>query len=101
MRKYLTDARAAGMKPILVTPLTRRQFKEDVLIESSLAGHAPIVREITQQMNVPLIDLHDQSLKVCNALGINVCITLMSQIKDYGAFDGTQLTYAGSMIMGR
>lgn len=100
MRKYVTDARAAGMKPVLVTPLTRRQFKDDGKIESSLARHAQIVRDIAREMDVPLIDLHDRSLAVCNALGRDVCVSLMSTPKDNDAFDGTHLTHAGSLIMG-
>src|SRR5687768_17036361 len=69
MRRYVEEAREAGMRPVLVTPLVRRQFKEDGKIQSSLVRHAEIVREIAQQMKVPLVDLHDRSLAVCNALG--------------------------------
>jgi pectinesterase len=88
------------MKPILVTPLVRRQFKEDGKIQSSLARHAEIVREIAKEMNVPLIELHDRSLAVCNALGKDACIALLSTTKPNGGFDGTHLTPVGSMLMG-
>jgi pectinesterase len=100
MRRYVAEARAAGMRPVLVTPLVRRQFKEDGMIHSSLARHAEIVREIARDLRVPLVDLHDRSLAVCNALGPDVCTALMSQNKPNGGYDGTHLTRAGSMIMG-
>lgn len=100
MRQYVEEARAAGIKPVLVTPLVRRQFKGGGTIESSLARHAEIVRQIARELDVPLVDLHDRSLAVCNALGREVCITLMSSPKPNGQFDGTHLTRAGSMIMG-
>ncbi|MGB7158375.1 MAG: rhamnogalacturonan acetylesterase [Tepidisphaeraceae bacterium] len=99
MRQYVDEARAAGMKPILVTPLVRRQFKEDGKIHSSLLRHAEIVREIAKEMNVPLVELHDRSLAVCNALGKNTCTALLSVTKP-GGFDGTHLTPVGSMLMG-
>ncbi len=101
MRKYVADARAAGMKPVLVTSLVRRQFQADGKIKSSLARHAEIVREIAKEMGVPLIDLHGRSLAVCDALGREACVALMSSPKaDGSGFDGTHLTRAGSQIMG-
>jgi pectinesterase len=99
MRQYVEDARAKGMKPILITPLVRRQFKEDGAIHSSLTQHAQIVREIAKEMNVPLIDLHDHSLAVCNAMGKDACTALLSVTKP-GGFDGTHLTPAGASLMG-
>ena len=100
MRQYVDEARAAGMKPILVTPLVRRQFKDSGRIESSLSRHAEIVRAIAKEMNVPLIELHDRSLAVCNALGRDACTALLSTEKPTGGYDGTHLTPAGSMLMG-
>lgn len=100
MREYVEDARKAGIKPVLVTPLVRRQFQKDGLIKSSLAQHAQIVREIAKEMNVPLIDLHDRSMAVCDAMGKEACIALLSTTKPNGQFDGTHLTPAGSALMG-
>jgi len=100
MRQYVIEARTAGMKPILVTPLVRRQFKENGKIESSLSRHAEIVRAIAKEMNVPLIELHDRSLAVCNALGRDACIAMLSTEKPTGGYDGTHLTLTGSMLMG-
>ena len=100
MRQYVEEARAAGIKPILVTPLVRRQFKEDGKIDSSLSRHAEIVRTIAKEMNVPLLELHDRSLAVCNALGRDACTALLSVEKPTGGYDGTHLTPAGSMLMG-
>ena len=100
MRQYVDESRSAGMKPILVTPLVRRQFKESGKIESSLSRHAEIVRAIAKEMDVPLVELHDRSLAVCNALGRDACTALLSTEKPTGGYDGTHLTSAGSMLMG-
>lgn len=100
MRRYVTEARSAGIKPILVTPLVRRQFKDDGKIQSSLAGHARVVRDTAKEMGVPLIELHDRSLAVCEALGQGACISLLSTTKPNGDFDGTHLTPAGGFLIG-
>jgi pectinesterase len=100
MKRYVHEARAAGMKPVLVTSLTRREFKEDGKIHSSLADRAAIVREVAAELDVPLIDLHERSLAVCNAIGKDACISLLSTTKPDGTFDGTHLTPAGSMLFG-
>ena len=100
MRQYVEEARAAGMKPVLVTPLVRRQFQADGKIQSSLARHAEIVRQIASETNTPLIELHDRSKAVCDALGKDACVALLSTTKPNGGFDGTHLTPVGSMLMG-
>ncbi len=40
LRRYIDEAREAGIKPILVTPLTRRYFEADGKIHSDLEAHA-------------------------------------------------------------
>ena len=100
MRQFVEEARGAGMKPVLVTPLVRRQFQQDGKIQSSLARHAEIVRGIAKEMSVPLLELHDRSLAVCNAIGKDACVALLSTEKPAGGFDGTHLTPAGATLMG-
>jgi pectinesterase len=100
MRRYVVEARAAGIRPILVTPLVRRQFKDDGLIHSSLARHAEIVRQIAAEERVPLIELHDRSQRVCEALGREACVALLSTEKPTGGYDGTHLTPPGARLMG-
>jgi len=68
LRRYVTEARAAGAKPVLVTPLTRRMFKNGVL-EDTLAPWAETARRIAAEMNVPLVDLHAQSRDAIQAMG--------------------------------
>ncbi len=38
LRRYVTEARAAGIKPVLVTPLSRRYFEADGKMHSDLTG---------------------------------------------------------------
>lgn len=69
MKQYVTEARAAGIVPVLVTPLSRRFFGPDGKIHSDLEGHAAAVREIAAALHVPLIDLHAESVAYLNSLG--------------------------------
>jgi pectinesterase len=85
-----------------VTPLVRREFKsDDHAITSSLAPWAAAVRKIAAEEYVPFIELHDRSKAVCEALGKDACVALLSNAKaDGSGFDGTHLTSAVSMVMG-
>jgi len=69
MRRYVTEARAAGITPVLVTPLSRRFFGPDNRIHSDLEPYAETVRTIAKEMTVPLIDLHAESVAYLNELG--------------------------------
>ena len=68
LRHYVEDVRAAGAKPILVTPLTRRFFKNGE-ITHDLDPWADAVRRVAKDMNVPLIDLNARSAAVIQAMG--------------------------------
>lgn len=68
LRRYVREIRAAGAQPVLLTPLTRRQFADGVLIDD-LAPWAEAVRNVAREMDVPLVDLHARSRAVVQALG--------------------------------
>jgi lysophospholipase L1-like esterase len=68
MKRYVDEVRAAGGKPILVTPLTRRQFKDGKLIDD-LGPWADAVRKIASETNTPLVDLHARSQAAVQAMG--------------------------------
>src|SRR2546428_11891772 len=62
MTQYVDEAKAAGIKPVLVTSLSRRQWTADGKIKSSLTPWADVVKAIAAEKNVPLIDLHALSI---------------------------------------
>jgi lysophospholipase L1-like esterase len=68
LRRYVAEARAAGARPILVTPLTRRQFTGGRL-SNDLLPWADAIRHVAAEMNVPLIDLNARSAEAVQALG--------------------------------
>jgi pectinesterase len=103
MERYVADARAAGIRPVLVTPISRRQWgKSDGdrdRIVSSLERYAEVVREIAAEKDVPLIDLHSRSKEVYQSLGRKGC-ELISPVKDNGQWDGTHMNQAGAVMFG-
>lgn len=68
IRRYVNEARAAGAKPVLITPLTRRMFKDGVL-QDDLAPWAAATARVAAELNVPLIDLRAKSHDAIQAMG--------------------------------
>lgn len=66
--KFVTESREKGATPILVTPVTRRKFKDGKLI----GGHGDYtvaVKEIAKDMNVLMIDLEAKSMDLVTSFG--------------------------------
>ncbi len=68
LKIYVDDIRAAGGKPVLVTPLTRRQFKDGKLVDD-LGPWAEAVRKVAVETGTPLVDLHADSSAAVQAMG--------------------------------
>ncbi len=70
LRRYIREAREAGIQPILVTPMRRRVFKEGRLRQPGiLFPYAEAMREVARESSVPLVDLHQSSTLLLEALG--------------------------------
>ena len=68
LMRYVSEARALGAVPILVTPLTRRSFRGPWL-HDDLAPWSATVRAIARQQKVDLIDLNKHSAAAVQAMG--------------------------------
>lgn len=68
MRRYVDETRALGAVPVLVTPLTRRSFRNGY-VQNDLAPWAGTVRAIAHEMQAPLVDLNTLSLAAVQAMG--------------------------------
>jgi len=103
MARYVDEARAAGAKPILVTPLTRRYFAVDGRIHSDLGDYAEATRSVAAEKNVPLIDLQARSIELLDRLGPSISPSL-GPLKPDGTLDvtldKTHLNEAGSALFG-
>lgn len=105
MKKYVDDTRAIGARPILVTPLCRRQWDKNNpgKIKSSLAPYAEEDRKIAAEKNVPLVDLHARSKEYYEKVGKAECekFSPVKTVDGRNSFDGTHLKGEGRVLMAR
>ncbi|WP_213806812.1 rhamnogalacturonan acetylesterase [Granulicella sp. dw_53] len=104
LRRYVEEARAAGIKPVLVTPLSRRYFEADGKVHSDLLAHAATMKKVAGEMKVPLIDLQTESIAYLDGIGEVKGAELGITKKDADGKtvpDKTHLNWAGSYVFGR
>jgi len=68
LRRYVEEVRALGAKPVLVTPLTRRMFRDGKL-DDNLERWAEATRTVAEDESVPLLDLYRESSAAVQMLG--------------------------------
>ena len=100
MTRYVDDVRALGAKPVLVTSLVRRLYKDDGTIRTTQTAYVEVVRAIAAEKRVPLVDLHAISLADAESAGDDVWADL-SPRDDKGQVDRTHLNAKGSEVVGR
>jgi lysophospholipase L1-like esterase len=91
--RYVAEARAAGAQPILVTSVTRRNFRDAKLVDL-LADYAAATRAVAAAENVPLVDLHAVSVAAVTKLGESGSAEF-GPMKD-GKRDNTHFSPAGA-----
>jgi lysophospholipase L1-like esterase len=104
LKRYVEEARAHGITPILVTPLSRRYYEADGKIHSDLIAHAAAVKKVAKKMHAPLIDLHADSMAYLNTLTEAQGQAFGPTKKDAEGKtvpDKTHLNYEGAYIFGR
>ncbi|MFP5307600.1 MAG: rhamnogalacturonan acetylesterase [Gammaproteobacteria bacterium] len=68
LRRFVRETRDAGAVPVLITPLSRREFRQG-RIHNTLAPWSEQVRIVARELDVPLIDLNAQSVRLAERLG--------------------------------
>ncbi len=61
LRRYIEDVRAIGGVPILVSPLSRRNYLDGQLVKDGLADYAAAARKLAAEEHVPFVDLYHLS----------------------------------------
>ncbi len=97
LARYVTEVRAAGAVPVLVTPLTRRRFNGADL-HSDLEAWAQATREVASTHGVPIIDLHASSVAAVQALGVEQADLLAHGPAGEATFDRTHLGPRGACL---
>src|SRR4051794_15899612 len=97
---YIEEARAAGAKPVLVTPIVRRVFTPDGTIKpDSLVPYVEEVRLLAAEQRVPLMDMYTLSRDQAESLGPERTAELNAVTPD-GKPDTTHLGPAGRQAVG-
>ncbi len=103
LRRFVQEARTAGVKPVLVTPLTRRYFEADGKVHSDLLAHAATMKKVAAEMKVPVIDLQARSIAYLDRIGEAKGTALGITKKDTDGKtipDKTHLNWRGRMCLG-
>jgi lysophospholipase L1-like esterase len=68
LRRYVREVSAAGAKPVLITPLTRRTFEKGKL-KNDLVPWADATKKVAAEENVPVLDLNTLSASAVQKMG--------------------------------
>ncbi|MFZ4776589.1 MAG: rhamnogalacturonan acetylesterase [Terrimicrobiaceae bacterium] len=94
LERYISEARAAGIVPVLITPMHRRMFGPEGRLTEELAPYAAAVRNVAKTNQVPLIDLYASSGELLTRLGEAGSASLTVSDKDR-----THFTEVGAGVM--
>jgi lysophospholipase L1-like esterase len=75
LSRYVDEARAAGIKPILATPISRRYWRDDGRIHSELGPFVEAMKQVAAAKQVPLMDLHARAIDFYERVGQKVTDT--------------------------
>lgn len=78
LKRFVEEVRAAGATPVLLTPLTRREFKDGKL-KNTLASWSDQVRAVAKAMDVPLVDLNALSAAQAQEMGAEMATKLAQE----------------------
>jgi lysophospholipase L1-like esterase len=99
LRQYIDESRAIGAKPVLVTPMCRRNFQADGRVENALLPYAEAMKAVAQEKHVPLVDLNSASVELCNQLGQKGCDALANDPKDHTHFNAGGAREMARLVM--
>lgn len=98
LTQFVKEARAAGIKPILVTSLERRRWSNGAILPT-LVEYAEATRAVAGATGVPLVDLNRDSIKLYEQLG-EIATRALEPMSNMGA-DHTHLSGEGADIIGQ
>ncbi|MEQ8525994.1 rhamnogalacturonan acetylesterase [Gracilimonas sp.] len=106
LRQYISETRDRGAHPILLTPITRRQFDENGQVKETHEQYSALMREVAETENVPLIDMDRKSQAMLTEIGKEKSTLLFLQLEpgqnpNYpdGVTDNTHFSETGARMM--
>jgi lysophospholipase L1-like esterase len=80
LTKFIDESQVKKAFPVLLTPVSRRRFKDGVAQESHVE-YSPLVHEVARAKSVPLIDLDKLSLELLKKYGEDQSKLLFLQLE--------------------
>jgi lysophospholipase L1-like esterase len=96
LERYVEEVKSAGATPVLVTPLTRRMFREGAL-HNDLEPWAEAIRRVARTGALPVLDLNADSSAAVARMGSAEADTLALATE----FDRTHLGAKGAAFFAR
>ncbi|OON69655.1 rhamnogalacturonan acetylesterase [Hymenobacter sp. CRA2] len=103
--KFVTETRRKKANPVLITPVTRRKFKDGRQQETHV-HYSRVTTEVAQALKVPLIDLDGLSRELLQQFGEETSKLLFLQLQPgehpnypYGRQDNTHFSELGGRKM--
>jgi len=72
LRTFVSEAKARGAHPVLVTPTQRRSFNEDGKIMDTHGEYPNAMKQLAREENIPLIDLNAITRTLYETWGIEL-----------------------------
>ena len=97
IRTYITQARDAGVVPIIVTPMERRSFKSNgKSVRLKNKAWADAAKAVAEELDAPVIDMNAYSINLLNGFGFEGCL-FMHPMRN-GKLDNTHYNELGARI---
>jgi len=109
LRRFVSDVRAKGGHPVLLTPVARRRFGPDGTVQDTHGAYPDAVRAVAGSDSVPLIDMQRRSTAVLReygeagsrALFLHVDSSARHPNYPRGVRDDTHFSPLGAALMAR
>jgi lysophospholipase L1-like esterase len=98
LARYVDEARAIGAQPVLITSLTRRNFKDGKLVRD-LTAYVEATKRVAAEKKVPLVDLNARSIEQAERLGPAGFAEMEPEGKTPGSKDHTHLNARGAELV--
>jgi lysophospholipase L1-like esterase len=106
LQRFVRDARSKGANPVLLTPVMRRRFDNNANVRDSHGEYPDIVRSVSAEMRVPLIDMHRKTEVLLTLFGPQASSALFLQLPPHenpnypnGIMDNTHFSPFGARIV--
>lgn len=81
LKKFVEETRSKGAQAVLITPVSRRRFNKEGQALQTHEEYSPLVREVAKSMQVPLIDLDEESRALYQQYGSDYSKMLFLQLQ--------------------